>query len=59
MLAGRRRTDFAAARAYAERFTPSHVAAGYARRYRELLAAARPEEPRPAEPALTVAPPAD
>lgn len=55
VLAGRRRTDRAGARAYAERFTPSRVAAGYARRYRELLE----EAPVPAEPVLTAAPRAD
>jgi glycosyltransferase involved in cell wall biosynthesis len=40
VLAGRRRTDLAAARALAARFTPGRVARHYAGRYRELVAPA-------------------
>ncbi len=39
VLAGRRRTNLAAARALAARFTPARVAREYAERYRELVAA--------------------
>jgi glycosyltransferase involved in cell wall biosynthesis len=38
VLAGRRRTDLAAARALAARYTPARVARHYADRYRELAA---------------------
>jgi len=50
VLAGRRSTDRAAARAYAAQFTPARVAARYAAHYRQLAEAARRPTtiPRPA-----------
>lgn len=49
VLAGRRRTDLAAARAYAARFTPARMARHYADRYRALIAArSEPVAGRPA-----------
>jgi len=42
VLAGRRRTDLAAARRYALKFTAARVSAGYARDYRALLSLRRP-----------------
>jgi glycosyltransferase involved in cell wall biosynthesis len=42
VLAGRRRPDLAAARAYAAEFTPARMGRLYAARYSDLVAAARP-----------------
>jgi glycosyltransferase involved in cell wall biosynthesis len=45
VLAGRRRPDIAAARAYAAAFTPERMAEKYAAHYRALVAAAHCDRP--------------